>query len=217
MHAFRTPLLLALAASAVASRASIVVFDPADITIPTGGQGAGVYFDLAKGLYTQDFTQPWVDADANIQLYRSTGSMTSLRMVLNAGGANPNQSVGAWMSSNVVGPVSLDPDALIGPGGEFPFSRTYGLGSAAFSAWRQERTGYLGLRFLNSTTQQTNYGWMEIVTTTESTPTYTATVTRWGFDDTGASILAGQTQVVPEPSALAALGLGGLALLRKRR
>ena len=205
-QAIRPLALFGLGLLAVAARANVVVFDPEDITIPAGGQENGYYLDLAKGLYTQDFTLPWVGADANIQLFRATGSIPTLRFASNS--THPQDG---WVGSRITGPFSLDPGTLVDAESAF----TTSLGSTGVGAYRQDRTGYLGVRFLNSTTGMTNYGWLEIVTAVD--PAYSAVLTRWAYDDTGAGILTGSTQPVPEPASLAALGLGALALLRRRR
>lgn len=77
----------------------------------------------------------------------------------------------------------------------------------------------VGFRFLSGETSL--YGWAN-VTATNGDGYGTFTINNWAYDDTGSSILAGQTEAtaVPEPAAYAA-GLGGLALgaaaLRRRR
>ena len=197
--------LLGFGLLVIGAQAKIVVIDPTDLTIPTGGQVNGYYFDLATGAFSQDYTLPEL-AGANLQLYRATGTIPTLRMA-----ANNTHDVDGWVGSSIVGPFSLDPDTLVGPGSSF----VKVLGSTGVGAYRQDRTGYLGLRFLNSTTGKTNYGWMEIVTAT--TPSYSAVMTRWAYEDTGASITTGQTQPVPEPATFAVFGLGAVALLRRRR
>ncbi|XAM01500.1 PEP-CTERM sorting domain-containing protein [Phycisphaeraceae bacterium D3-23] len=57
-----------------------------------------------------------------------------------------------------------------------------------------------------------NLGWIQLANVDASAGTLT--VVDWAFEDSGGAINAGQ---VPEPGSLALLGLGGLALLRRRR
>jgi MYXO-CTERM domain-containing protein len=78
---------------------------------------------------------------------------------------------------------------------------------------------YIGFEFNPSGTML--YGWAN-VTLTKSGGYGTFTINNWAYDDTGASILTGQTVAtpVPEPASYA-VGLGALALgaaaLRRRR
>ena len=81
------------------------------------------------------------------------------------------------------------------------------LGNSAFSG----QSKYLLFDFNNSGT--TNYGWLEIKTLTtgvvgEGQSNYSATLGTLAYDDSGATILAGQTVPVPEPSS-AAIAMGG--------
>jgi MYXO-CTERM domain-containing protein len=76
---------------------------------------------------------------------------------------------------------------------------------------------FIGFSF--KPTGTTYYGWAQ-VTLTEGERFGTFTINQWAYENTGASILTGQTSAVPEPSAYA-LGVGALALgaagLRRRR
>ena len=77
---------------------------------------------------------------------------------------------------------------------------------------------YIGFQF-NPSGSQVLYGWAN-VTLTNGGSFGTFTINSWAYDNTGASILTGQTSAVPEP-ATSAVGLGALALgaaaLRRRR
>ena len=78
---------------------------------------------------------------------------------------------------------------------------------------------YIGFQF-NPSGSQVLYGWAN-VTLTNGGSFGTFTINNWAYDNTGASILTGQSvSAVPEP-ATSAVGLGALALgaaaLRRRR
>jgi hypothetical protein len=86
-------------------------------------------------------------------------------------------------------------------------NRSQSVGNSAFSG----QSKYLLFDFMNGTTK--NYGWLEIKALTtgtggEGTSNYSATLGTLAYDDSGATILAGQTVPVPEPSS-AALAMGG--------
>ncbi len=86
-------------------------------------------------------------------------------------------------------------------------NRSQSVGNSAFSG----QSKYLLFDFNNSGT--TNYGWLEIKTLTtgvvgEGQSNYSATLGTLAYDDSGATITAGQTIPVPEPSS-AALAMGG--------
>jgi hypothetical protein len=66
-------------------------------------------------------------------------------------------------------------------------------------------TNYFGFSFTDSSTR---YGWISSSFSTDGTNS-TVTLNGWGYENTGAGILAGQTSAIPEPANVAA----GLALL----
>jgi hypothetical protein len=78
---------------------------------------------------------------------------------------------------------------------------------------------YLGVRFDSGGT--TVFGWIEL--NPQTIPSRQLEILGWAYEDSGASILAGDTgqapAPAPEPSGLALLALGfpGLALMRRRR
>jgi hypothetical protein len=82
--------------------------------------------------------------------------------------------------------------------------------------WLSNGDNYLGISFFqNGISGSVYYGWMKIVTTgigtTDPNPTFRVVET--AYENTGSAI------AVPEPSALSllAIGLGGLAMIRRRR
>lgn len=73
---------------------------------------------------------------------------------------------------------------------------------------------YAGFRFLNESTGQTNYGWLQIRTTGGGTdPGFPASLLAYAYENTGASLTAGQ---IPEPSSTGLLALGLLAFASRR-
>jgi len=78
--------------------------------------------------------------------------------------------------------------------------------TAATAAWRAGSTCYLGIRIINSQTNQTNYGWVHFNTT--GSTGFPATIVEYAFENMGQSIIAGSgTAPCPEPSTSALLGL----------
>lgn len=89
--------------------------------------------------------------------------------------------------------------------------------SSATAAWRTGQDAYLGVRFINSQTSQTNFGWVHFNTT--GSTGFPATIVEYAYDNAGGSINAGQ---VPEPSttallAVMAAGALGVRAWRKRK
>lgn len=62
------------------------------------------------------------------------------------------------------------------------------------------------------------YGWMNVsVDGVDTMDPISFTLNAWAYDNTGASINVGQTASIPEPSAMALLGLGAMGLIARRR
>jgi hypothetical protein len=82
--------------------------------------------------------------------------------------------------------------------------------------WNDGGTGYVGLRF--DIAGQTHYGWAQF---TYDDAADTLTLLDFAYENTaGASILAGNTGVIPEPGSAAllmALASGAVAAYRRRR
>jgi PEP-CTERM motif len=73
---------------------------------------------------------------------------------------------------------------------------------------------YVGVRFKIGGAGTDYYGWIAVDFTNHDD--VTGAVTGFAYEDTGASILAGATGAVPEPSGLAGLALGAAAMLRRK-
>jgi hypothetical protein len=89
--------------------------------------------------------------------------------------------------------------------------------STATALWRAGSNLYLGVRLTNSMTNATNFGWVHLNTT--GTTGFPATIVDYAYEDSGASIMAGQ---MPEPSTFALLGVMaagalGVRAWRKRK
>jgi len=89
--------------------------------------------------------------------------------------------------------------------------------TAATANWRAGADLYLGVRFVNSVTSATNYGWVHL--TTSGATGFPATIVDYAYENSGGSILAGQ---VPEPTTFALLGVMaagalGVRAWRKRK
>lgn len=99
-------------------------------------------------------------------------------------------------------------------GAEIGAGNTYGSGTTSnIAQWNlNSDQNLVGFRFFNEGNGQVHYGWARIAFGSAIT---SRTLVEYAFDATpGASIGAG---VVPAPSAMALLGLGGLVAGRRRR
>lgn len=111
--------------------------------------------------------------------------------------------------------------------GDCPCSSTVGpsniylntTSSAAPATWRAGIDGYLGVRLINSQSNQTNYGWVHFNTTGNTG--FPATIVEYAFENTGQPITVGPL-TCPEPStpallAVMAAGALGVRAWRKRK
>lgn len=99
-------------------------------------------------------------------------------------------------------------------GAQIGAGNTYGSGTSSnIAQWNlNSDQNLVGFRFLNEGNGQIHYGWARIAF---GSSVLTRTLVEYAFDATpGAAIGAG---VVPAPSAMALLGLGGLVAGRRRR
>jgi hypothetical protein len=127
-----------------------------------------------------------------------------------------------WMGASGAGGVSLTgttyatlaANDLISAGSTYIAFTT----TASMPLWRSGADAYLGVRFINSATSAINYGWVHL--TTAGATGFPATIVDYAYENTGASILAGQVAPVPEPSTYALLGTlaaGAFAVRRWRK
>lgn len=173
---------------ATTSHAAIIYTDPSDITVPNNI--GGVYLNLTTG---QASTAAIPGYDLNP--FAVTDGMSFLTP-MDGGGVLADVAGASGQA------VALSAGALIGSGSP------YRSGAAIATSFRVTGTEFLGLRFVNDTTGTINYGWVEFTTTGNTG--FPATINRFAYENTGTSILAGQTGVVPEPGTVATLGAFGL-------
>lgn len=171
---------------ATTASAAIIYNDPADITVPNNIDG--VYLNLTTGASSTSAI-----AGYDLNPFGLTDGLSFLTP-MDGGGA---------LATSASGPIAaLSAGALIGP------NSSYRVGAVIAPNFRVTDTKFLGLRFINDVTGAINYGWVEF-TTTASTG-FPATINRFAYENTGVSLLAGQTGVVPEPGTVAVLGVFGL-------
>ena len=196
--------LLAGLALVAGARATVIVHD-VSVPIPFDQAQTGVVFNIATGAFGQDPGDPALSGADFLLFLNNQDRRPGLNFAYSI-----DQPDNRCVGTNFIGPFSLDPDTTVDDAQ--PFTGNNGLATA----FRQDRTGYLGVRFFNEATKAVNYGWMEITTVVgTNAATFAATVDRFAYEDSGAGITT--PQAVPEPASLAALGLGALALLRRRR
>ena len=110
--------------------------------------------------------------------------------------------------------TALAAGTVISSAGQFNQFQTLG------TSFQGGGSNYLGFRFQNEVTGAQNYGWLLISST--ATTGFPAAILGYAYENTGASIMAGQTTAVPEPSTYAMFGLAfacaaGLSAWRRRQ
>lgn len=192
-----------MAAPAVSpsARAAIVYNDPADISIPNNIDG--IYFNVITGVSgsTGATVTGW-----DINPYNNGAGLTFY------GAATPSGVLASGTPGTTATAQRLTEGTPITSAASF-----YNQFQTVGTAFQSGGLGYLGLRFINEGTGVLNYGWLEISAT--SATGFPAFITRYAYENTGASINAGQT-AVPEPTttvALGAMAAGALGLRSWRR
>lgn len=189
-----------IASTSTPARAAFNYFAPATpLTIPVSATPTdGYYLDVTTG----DFGHVGTIAHPNVGWYTTYSGVTP---VLHFG--VPTGSGSGYQGASLNSPLNLEPGTYIGPNSSF-YNGT-GLGAA----FHQNGTEIAGFKIINPISGLTNYGWMEVMTT--SGGGYPAAIIDWGYDDTGAPVFAG---LAPEPTAFATVGLASaLSLARRRR
>lgn len=119
-----------------------------------------------------------------------------------------NPSGGAYVITSTSNAANMAFGALIGA------ANTYGSnGTTSIAQWNlNSDQNLVGFRFFNEANSQIHYGWARF---SFGSSVLTRTLVEYAYESTaGAAIGAG---VVPAPSAMALLGLGGLVAGRRRR
>ncbi|MCP4837221.1 MAG: hypothetical protein GY895_20945 [Phycisphaera sp.] len=118
-----------------------------------------------------------------------------------------------------------------GPGNSITSSASFGdinWGSTSSGGFGEDpqgvgntgQTWYLLFKTTGSDSYQGNYGWLSFDAYADGTTSSYITITGWGWDDTGATIAAGQTAgstAVPGLGGLAALAIGAGGLRGRRQ
>lgn len=228
--------ILALAAGAAAlhapgdADAAIVTYDVGPFTVGfDSGQSASAAIDLLPGFSPKQIV---FEAATNINRSyfvraRFTNATSSVdRIGIQASGRSLETNVGVnvafrtgygptWGATartaadtraNVVFSAKFrtGTNSLVDP--PIYYSQMQGVGPGAVS------DKYLLFTFKNTEAGLLNYGWIRVasVTRTPGTPAgMSVTVDKWGYQDDGTPIRAGQTMAVPEPTTDASLAMGG--------
>lgn len=204
-----TALATVALAAPVAAKADIVYSGPLSLTVPS--TTAGIYLNVVSGLFA---TTPGGAPGWDINPWGS--SSFSLWGTTTTGGFIANLAGGT--SATLVDNLPLG-TAIDGASGySFVNGGTESTGSSAFLL--NSSSNVAGFRFINEAAgNQTQYGWVRfsLAATATAQPRL---IVEYAYENTGASILAGQTTAVPEPSTYAFLGMmatGAFAVRRWRK
>lgn len=181
------------------SPASVVVVSSANIPVPNNIDGVYINF-----VTHQTSTSEFSGFDFNPY---SGGSSLLFYWGGDAGSANGGLSLDGTRYAR------LSPGAIVGPNGTFLQTANGANGETA--NFLTGGTGYLGVKFTNEATGVVDYGYVHISTTAPSG--FPATILDYAYENTGAAITVA---AVPEPgplAAVAALGLGLIAVRFSRR
>ncbi len=138
--------------------------------VPAGG-------DKQWNFVTGQFGDYGAFTGADLNLYPGTGSL--LTAYLFGDSVDGQGAVTTGPAGTLI--AVLGSGAVIGPSTDFTSS-----GQNNMTAWHAGTTGYIGMRFLNETTGQFNYGYVELQTT--GTTGFPATVTRYVYNPSGGSV-----------------------------
>lgn len=196
--------LAASCAAAPSGRAVVVYSGPVLINIPN--TSAGIYLNVVTGAAG---TSPAAVVGWDINLW----GLSSLNLFSATGGGMAYVGMGTEY-------FNLAPGTFVTAGSPFTSLGT-ATSSSAMPLNLNSSNNYIGFRFLNEATGQTNYGWAQIVLsgTAASQPRY---IFAYAYEDTGAPIGIGPlTPPMPEPGpitlfAFVAVGAVVVRAWRKR-
>lgn len=183
-----------LAAPAVAN-ADIVWSGLVNITVPNNTQG--IYLNFVTG---QTGTAGTAVPGWNFNPYNSGSGLNFFW---------PEDSTHGGLTLTGTTYATLPINTAIGSGATFIQPPDQPV--SAMTLWRAGANAYLGVRFINSATNQTNFGWVHLQTT--GAIGFPATIIEYAFQNNGQQILAGQ---IPEPTTTALLGVFAVGALGVR-
>ena len=199
LAAYATLAGAALAAPAIPSADATVVYSGI-VNYSIGNTFDGLYINFVTG---------------------ATGTSSSAVPGANFNPYNGGSGLQFFWNGGMNGGLSLDATtyATLAFGTPISSANTYlnTTSATATAAWQAGSSLYLGVRLTNSMTSAVNYGWVHLNTT--GTTGFPATIVDYAYEDSGASITAGQ---VPEPTTFALLGVMaagalGVRAWRKRK
>ena len=167
-----------LAAAPVSGIAAITC---SSAPLPVPATNDGVYLNLVTGATgsTGSAATGW-----DINLYKSGSALYFYWP------ATPANSAGGVSTASVYD--ALAAGATIGSGQTYILNAAGG-GPPSMVNWQTTQTGkYLGVRFYNESVSQINYGWLQL-DTSASDVGFPATINQYCYDDSGATILAGDS------------------------
>ena len=163
----------------------------------------GVYLNVVTGVTGSSGAAGW-----DINPYNNNAGLTFY------GAATPSGIMATGTPGTTAVASALAAGALISAAGQFNQFQTVG------TAFQGGGMNYLGFRFQNEATGQQDYGWLLVSSTAGNG--FPTSILGYAYENTGASIMAGQTTAVPELSTYAMFGLAfagaaGLSAWRRRR
>jgi hypothetical protein len=194
---------VALCAALPAAHAAVVVVVPAT-PISITDSIDGIYFNVITGVTgaTGASVPGW-----DINPYNNGTGLTFY------GTASPYGVLATGTPGTSAETTALALGAPITAAGQYNQFQTRG------TAFQTPGVRFMGFKFLNEGTGIANYGWLRVSSGANLTPDggFPAFITAYGYDNAGASVLAGAGLApVPEPSTWALFGvaLAGAAGLR---
>lgn len=189
----RLPALGAVLASVAGAPAAVIHMDFSGVPVVIPNSFDGLYLNVVSGILSTAATPP---AGWDINPYNNGTGLGFFAPATPAGQGTlaSGPTALALLGGETIGPASLyQPDQALG------------------TNFQITATQYAGFRFLNESTGQTNYGWLQLRTTGGgASPGFPASLLAYAYENTGAPLTAGQ---IPEPSSAGLLASGLFALL----